>query len=152
VNTIGTYPLGTMVLLDTGETGIVHRRCSDPEAPDRPRIKITTDANGQAVPPFVVDLNDWDDERGAYRRSIVEAMAPTEFFSDVIDFATSCSRDDQRRKGMRKSSRTASSFAKPAPRKTAQNRKYRYPERWPTLSVHSLVAPVHRAPPVGTDA
>jgi hypothetical protein len=86
VNTIGTYPLGTMVLLDTGETGVVHRRCSDPGEPDRPRVKITTDTAGQPVTPFIVDLKEWDDQRNAYRRSIVEAMAPSEVFSDIIDF------------------------------------------------------------------
>jgi hypothetical protein len=33
-----------------------------------------------------VDLNEWDEERGAYRRSIVEAMAPSEVFADLLDF------------------------------------------------------------------
>jgi HD-GYP domain-containing protein (c-di-GMP phosphodiesterase class II) len=86
VNTIGTYPLGTMVLLDTGETGVVHRRCSDPGEPDRPRVKVTTDTTGQPVAPFEVDLTEWDEQRGAHRRSIVEAMAPSEVFSDIIEF------------------------------------------------------------------
>ncbi len=86
VNTIGAYPLGTMVLLDTGETGVVYRRGSEPGEPARPMVKITADTLGNPVAPFVVDLNDLTDEQTAYRRSIVEAMAPSDFFTDVLDF------------------------------------------------------------------
>ena len=86
VNTIGTYPLGTVVKLDTGETGIVHRKNPHFSQISRPLVKIIADATGLPVPHTMVDLNDWDAEAERYRRTIVETIAPSEYFEETREF------------------------------------------------------------------
>jgi putative nucleotidyltransferase with HDIG domain len=55
---VGTYPVGSVVALDSGEIAVVQRP-SDRDA-ERPVVKIVATAKG-AVEPRVVDLEDADD-------------------------------------------------------------------------------------------
>ncbi len=86
INTIGTYPLGTLVRLDTGEIGIIHRRAVEGSAAARPLVKLIADELGMPIPHEVVDLNEWDAERDRYRRSIAETISPSDYFDEAQEF------------------------------------------------------------------
>ena len=87
VNLIGIYPVGTCVILDTLEIGIV--AAPDPEGQqlNRPLIRIAVDVNGGAVPPpgTLVSLTE-KDESGAFRRSIVKVTNPSRYGLTVGDY------------------------------------------------------------------
>lgn len=80
INLIGVYPVGTCVILDTLEVGIVASTVSDRSALNRPLVRIAIDADGAAVaPPGVpVDLQERD-ANGHYTRSIVKVTAPERY-------------------------------------------------------------------------
>jgi HD-GYP domain-containing protein (c-di-GMP phosphodiesterase class II) len=86
VNTIGTYPLGTVVKLSTGEVAIVHSRSSTLTDLSRPKVKIIQDAEGQPVSHHVVDLTEVDRATGKHLRSILAAMPAYAFFEDFQSF------------------------------------------------------------------
>lgn len=86
VNTIGTYPLGTLVRLDTGELGIVHRKSPHLSRGTRPIVKIFRDEFDRPTTPRIVDLGEWDPERNRYRRSIRESVVAAGAFADPQAF------------------------------------------------------------------
>jgi hypothetical protein len=51
VTCVGIIPIGTMVLLDTGELGVVVRPSEDREYADRPTVRIIADASGARLDP-----------------------------------------------------------------------------------------------------
>jgi HD-GYP domain-containing protein (c-di-GMP phosphodiesterase class II) len=85
INLIGVYPVGTCVILDTFELGIVAG--PDGQQLNRPLIRIVMDADGGAVPPpgTLVSLNE-QDETGAFRRSIVKVTNPDRYGLTVGDY------------------------------------------------------------------
>jgi HD-GYP domain-containing protein (c-di-GMP phosphodiesterase class II) len=87
INLIGIYPVGTCVILDTFEVGIV--AAPDPEGQqlNRPLVRIAVDADGGTVPPpgRLVALTDRD-EAGTYRHSIVKVTNPSRYGLTVGDY------------------------------------------------------------------
>lgn len=83
INTVGMYPAGTVVLLDTNEIAVV----MEPSPHDifRPKVKIVRDRDRQAVHGAVLDLNIRDQEAGAYVASIVSALNPEEYDINVAE-------------------------------------------------------------------
>ena len=86
VNTVGIYPLGTVVKLDTHEVGIVHRKPTNLRDLSRPVVKIIQDTRGRSVSARIVDLNEKDRERQRYKRTIIEAIPAYAFFEDLQTF------------------------------------------------------------------
>ncbi|MFL5495781.1 MAG: HD-GYP domain-containing protein [Gemmatimonadales bacterium] len=87
INLIGIYPVGTCVILDTFEVGIV--AAPNPEGPqlNRPMVRIAVDIDGAAVPPPGVLINLAEqDESGAFRRSIVKVTNPARYGLTVGDY------------------------------------------------------------------
>jgi len=58
VNCIGIFPIGTLVLLDNQELGVVVENNPNPEKWDHPRVKIIADSKGKEVNGEIVDLAD----------------------------------------------------------------------------------------------
>jgi HD-GYP domain-containing protein (c-di-GMP phosphodiesterase class II) len=87
INLIGVYPVGTCVILDTFEVGVVAAPNPDGEQLKRPLVRIALDADGAPVPPpgTQVSLSDKDDS-GAYRRSIVKVTNPDRYGITVGDY------------------------------------------------------------------
>jgi HD-GYP domain-containing protein (c-di-GMP phosphodiesterase class II) len=87
INLIGIYPVGTCVILDTFEVGIV--AAPDPEGQqlNRPLVRIAVEADGGTVPPpgQLVSLTERD-EAGTYRRSIVKVTNPSRYGLTVGDY------------------------------------------------------------------
>jgi HD-GYP domain-containing protein (c-di-GMP phosphodiesterase class II) len=87
INLIGIYPVGTCVILDTFEVGIVAAPNPEGQQLNRPMVRIAVDADGGHVPPpgDLVSLTE-QDEGGAYRRSIVKVTTPSRYGLTVGDY------------------------------------------------------------------
>jgi HD-GYP domain-containing protein (c-di-GMP phosphodiesterase class II) len=87
INLIGIYPVGTCVILDTFEIGLVAAPSPDGQQLNRPMVRIAVDPDGGSVPPpgTLVSLTE-QDESGAYRRSIVKVTNPERYGLTVGDY------------------------------------------------------------------
>jgi HD-GYP domain-containing protein (c-di-GMP phosphodiesterase class II) len=87
INLIGIYPVGTCVVLDTLEIGIVAAPSPDTQQLNRPQVRIAVDVDGATVPPpgNLISLTE-QDETGAYVRSIVKVTNPTRYGLTVGDY------------------------------------------------------------------
>jgi hypothetical protein len=84
---LGRYPLGTVVKLDTGETGLVCGRNPHFDDSTRPIVKVIAETGGGPSPqPRTIDLSKWDRENDRFFRSIVSASSPCDAFSDPADY------------------------------------------------------------------
>lgn len=83
ITTMGIYPIGTVVLLDTGEVGVVFQANPDPARGDRPKVKLLTDGKGLPVEGHVVDLTEKGSAEASYRKSIVRTVDPRKYNLDV---------------------------------------------------------------------
>jgi HD-GYP domain-containing protein (c-di-GMP phosphodiesterase class II) len=84
INLIGIYPVGTCVILDTFEVGVVQAANPDPQFLNRPIVTLVMDPNGAALPPPGVpaDLSRRN-EAGAFERSIVKVTNPERYGLDI---------------------------------------------------------------------
>jgi HD-GYP domain-containing protein (c-di-GMP phosphodiesterase class II) len=87
INLIGIYPVGTCVILDTFEVGIVAAPNPEGQQLNRPLVWIAIDEMGGVVPPpgNQVSLTE-QDETGAFLRSIVKVTNPTRYGLVVGDY------------------------------------------------------------------
>ena len=87
INLIGVYPVGTCVILDTFEIGIVAGANPDGQQLNRPMVRIVVDVDGAMVPPpgTLGSLAE-PDEAGAFRRSIVKVTTPSRYGLTVGDY------------------------------------------------------------------
>jgi hypothetical protein len=80
INLIGVYPVGTCVILDTLEVGIVAAPNPDGQQLSRPLVRIAVDVDGAAVPLPGTQVSLMEkDESGAFKRSIVKVTNPSRF-------------------------------------------------------------------------
>jgi HD-GYP domain-containing protein (c-di-GMP phosphodiesterase class II) len=86
INLTGIYPVGTLVVLDTFELGIVQAVNPMPEMLSRPIVRIISDSVGNlSHPGTTVDLADRN-EAGAFLRTIVKTEDPERFGVRVGDY------------------------------------------------------------------
>jgi HD-GYP domain-containing protein (c-di-GMP phosphodiesterase class II) len=87
INLIGIYPVGTCVILDTFEIGIVAGPNPDGQQLNRPLVRIAVNTDGAMVPPpgELVSLTE-QDETGGFRRSIVKVTTPSRYGLTVGDY------------------------------------------------------------------
>jgi HD-GYP domain-containing protein (c-di-GMP phosphodiesterase class II) len=86
INLLGVYPAGTLVVLDTFELAVVHSVNSKPEAISRPIVRVVSDDRGNILyPGFLVDLTE-QNERGAFRRTIIKTENPDRYGLNVGDY------------------------------------------------------------------
>jgi HD-GYP domain-containing protein (c-di-GMP phosphodiesterase class II) len=79
INLVGIYPVGTCVVLDTYEIGIVHSANPDADFINRPVVRIVLNENGQAVsPPPLANLAETTAD-GNFRRSIIKVTDPAKW-------------------------------------------------------------------------
>ena len=86
INSIGILPIGTMVLLDTGEIGVVIQSSSNPERMDRPKVKVIVDPSGKEVDGDIVDLTELNEKAGQYRLNIQKVIDSTKYKIDVSQY------------------------------------------------------------------
>jgi HD-GYP domain-containing protein (c-di-GMP phosphodiesterase class II) len=86
INLTGIYPVGTLVILDTMELGIVHAINPISEMLSRPVVRIIGDPLGNVLHPGeLVDLAD-KHESGNYRRTIIKTENPERYGIRIGDY------------------------------------------------------------------
>ncbi len=83
INMVGVFPIGTLVMLDTKELGLVYE--SDVVFADRPRVLIIINKDGEKVNGPVVNLTEKDDN-GKYLRTIVKTLDPNKYKINLAEY------------------------------------------------------------------
>ena len=86
INLTGIYPVGTLVILDTMELGVVHAINPIAEMLSRPIVRIIGDPEGNVQHPGeLADLADRD-ETGMFRRTIIKTENPERYGIRIGDY------------------------------------------------------------------
>jgi HD-GYP domain-containing protein (c-di-GMP phosphodiesterase class II) len=83
---LGVYPIGSLVILDTGEIGIVTEANPHASMAQRPLVKIITDKTGRKIDGEVVDLMEIDSQTRRFARSIAKTLDPEKYDIRVADY------------------------------------------------------------------
>jgi HD-GYP domain-containing protein (c-di-GMP phosphodiesterase class II) len=86
INMIGIFPLGTLVLLNTNEMGIVTQIQEDTELIDRPKVCLLYYSDGEYRKGRLVDLREMEEGTKDFKRSIVKTLDPNEYNMNVAEF------------------------------------------------------------------
>jgi HD-GYP domain-containing protein (c-di-GMP phosphodiesterase class II) len=87
IGTVGIYPIGSLVVLDSYELAVVTIPNRRAEAAHQPVVKIVHDSMGIPLdPPISVDLSLSDPETGRPVRSIIKTTEPERYGINVADF------------------------------------------------------------------
>jgi HD-GYP domain-containing protein (c-di-GMP phosphodiesterase class II) len=78
VKSLGIYPVGSLVLLESREIAVVVEKSADPAQLDHPQVKVIADATGREINGGIVDLG-----VGEQRPRIVAPLDPAPFRIDV---------------------------------------------------------------------
>jgi len=85
ISLVGIYPIGSLVLLNTNEMGIVLKTHPDPQWMDCPTvILVARDEKGEAKKELV-DLTETDGD-GHFKRSIVKTLDPNRYHIDIMKY------------------------------------------------------------------
>lgn len=86
INLLGLYPVGTLVVLDTFELGIVHAVNPNPEMMSRPIVRVVSDPQGNILfPGTLVDLSEAN-AAGTFVRTIIKTADPDRYGIRVSDY------------------------------------------------------------------
>jgi HD-GYP domain-containing protein (c-di-GMP phosphodiesterase class II) len=81
INAVGVFPIGTLLLLDSNEIGVVYR--NNPDDLLRPKVRVFADAHGEKEIIEIVDLTRRDPESGKYLRSVKQMVDPHKYGIDI---------------------------------------------------------------------
>jgi len=86
VNMMGIFPVATLVILDSGEMGVVVAPNPNPKALTRPLVRIIATAEGERMGDGPIrDLTERDPDTGQYRRTIARSTDPARYGINVSD-------------------------------------------------------------------
>ncbi|MDB4880261.1 MAG: hypothetical protein JWL60_1707 [Gemmatimonadetes bacterium] len=86
INLTGIYPVGTLVILDTFELGLVHAVSPVPEMLSRPMVRVISDDKGNLQHPgTLVDLSEQGPD-GGYLRTIIKTENAERYGIRVGDY------------------------------------------------------------------
>ena len=86
INLTGIYPVGTLVIFDTFELGIVHAANASPEMLSRPIVRIISDEYGNLLHPGTLyDLSE-QTASGVFLRTIIKTENPERYGIRVGDY------------------------------------------------------------------
>jgi putative nucleotidyltransferase with HDIG domain len=86
INMIGIFPLGTLVLLNTNEIGVVTQIHEDTELIDRPKVCLIYYRDGEYRKGDIVDLREMDEGTKDFKWGIVKTLDPNEYNINVAEF------------------------------------------------------------------
>ena len=86
ITMMGTYPVGSVVSLDTGEIGVVFDLNVEKPFILRPKVKIIADRDGNKIDGPIADLSEKDLETGRYLRTILMDVDPDKYDIRVSDY------------------------------------------------------------------
>jgi HD-GYP domain-containing protein (c-di-GMP phosphodiesterase class II) len=85
IGLVGTYPIGSLVILNTHELGIVYKPNPNPKWIDRPKVLLVfRDERGDAKKEMV-DLTETDG-RGKFKRSVIKTLDPFKYHIDITKY------------------------------------------------------------------
>jgi HD-GYP domain-containing protein (c-di-GMP phosphodiesterase class II) len=85
-NLLGLYPVGTLVVLDTFELGVVHAANPNVEMISRPVVRVVSDDKGNVLyPGHLIDLAA-QNESGAFVRTIIKTADPARYGIRIADY------------------------------------------------------------------
>lgn len=82
-NMVGVFPIGTLVMLNTRELGLVFE--SNQLFAGRPRVMVIIDGQGNRVKGFITDLTE-KNERDEYIRTITRTMDPNKYGINLAEY------------------------------------------------------------------
>jgi len=82
-NMVGVYPIGTLVMLDTKELGLVCE--SNQLFPNRPRVMIIVNEVGNRIKGTIIDLAEKSDKE-RYVRSIKKTLDPNKYNINLAEY------------------------------------------------------------------
>jgi len=85
INMVGIYPIGSLVVLNTNEMGLVFENNNNPDFMDRPRILLISDSSGARIENIAVDLMEKTEE-GNYKWSIEKVLDPSKFNINLAEY------------------------------------------------------------------
>jgi HD-GYP domain-containing protein (c-di-GMP phosphodiesterase class II) len=86
INMLGIFPLGTLVLLNTNEMGIVVQTSEDTELLDRPMVCLIHYEEGGYRKGEMVDLREVDEGTRDFKRTIAKTLDPNEYDINVAEY------------------------------------------------------------------
>jgi HD-GYP domain-containing protein (c-di-GMP phosphodiesterase class II) len=84
VNLVGVFPVGSLVLLDSGDVGIVYKAHPDPKWIDRPQVILLAKDETEEERTFI-DLSETDQD-GHFKWTIVKTLDPNQYHIDVAKY------------------------------------------------------------------
>jgi hypothetical protein len=84
IGIMGIYPIGSLVLLDTNEMGVVFETNPDPQYINRPKVILISQSEGRRRIGPAANLAEIDGEKG-YKRSIVKALDPKKYHVNIVE-------------------------------------------------------------------
>lgn len=84
INMLGIYPVGSVVVLDTGDVGVVMK--AKPIELSRPDVAIVADRKGKKERIETVDLTKVDEKTGKYKRTILKTIDPNRYNMDIARY------------------------------------------------------------------
>jgi HD-GYP domain-containing protein (c-di-GMP phosphodiesterase class II) len=84
INMLGIYPVGSVVLLDSREVGVVMK--PNPDELSRPQVAIIADKEGKKDKVEMVDLTRIDEKTGGYKRTILKTIDPRPYKLDIARY------------------------------------------------------------------
>jgi putative nucleotidyltransferase with HDIG domain len=86
VQMMGVFPVGSLVLLNTGEIGLVVENNQESKFMLRPKVKIVVDASGNKIDGEIVDLTEIDSESRKYKRTIIKEINADDYGLNPADY------------------------------------------------------------------
>lgn len=86
VQMMGIFPVGSLVLLNTGEIGLVVENNQESRFLLRPRVKIIVDSQGQKVDGEIVDLTEVNQQTRKFLRTIIKEINPEDYGLEIPDY------------------------------------------------------------------
>jgi len=84
INMLGIYPVGSVVVLDTKEVGVVMK--ANPAELSRPEVAIIADQAGKKDKIEIVDLTTIDDKTKKFKRTIIKTIDPRHYNLDIARY------------------------------------------------------------------
>jgi putative nucleotidyltransferase with HDIG domain len=85
IGLVGIYPIGSLVLLNTRELGIVYKPSHDARWLERPIVILVARDEKGDVKKEVIDLTETDGA-GHYKRSVVKTLDPYQYHIDIAKY------------------------------------------------------------------
>jgi len=85
IGIVGIYPIGSLVLLDTNEMGVVFEINPDPQYINRPKVILISQSEGRRRIGPAVDLTEMDGQNNRYKRNIVKALDPKKHHVNIVE-------------------------------------------------------------------